>query len=710
MKSNRASRFAFALLAPAVLAWSATAYAANCTNGRSLYLKQIGATYIGCAQSTCHGTNPATNKNNIQAGGGSPANIENALATVPDMAGIGDPGGVYGPNGLTASDIADIADWIFFAPTCPSGSPSVSASPNPVAFGSVNVGSSSSPQTVTVSNTGGAAATSLVIGTAPAGFSRTTTCTATLNAGASCTISVTFSPTAAQSYNGNITVTGTGANVSVALSGSGSAASAPNVGASPGSLSFGSVTVGSTSGSQTVTVSNTGTASATGMAIGAAPAGFARTTTCAATLAAGASCTISVTFSPTAAQAYGGNIAITGTGVNVSVALSGTGSATAAPNVNSSASFLSFGNVTVGQTSAAQSITVTNNGTAAATDMSYPAAPAKFNKSGTCASATLGAGASCTITFTYSPTATGTDNPTYTFTGGGRSFPVALSGTGVTGTPPPVGQLSLPAGVTMPATSVGTSSAAQPVTLSNVGGTPVAVSSIASSNSGEFAVSGSTCASVAPGASCTFNLTFVPAAAGARSATVTVVSNGTGSPQTILVTGTANAAGGGGGGGGFATAVAIEYYHAAFDHYFVTAIPDEITKLDNGTFVGWARTGKQFKVYTAAGAGLSGVCRFFSTSFNPKSSHFYTADASECATVKGNKDWTFEDVVFYVPVPAATGACPIGTMPVFRLYNNGQGAAPNHRFTIESTVRDAMMSLAWIPEGFGIGVTMCSPQ
>jgi hypothetical protein len=42
---------------------------------------------------------------------------------------------------------------------------------------------------------------------------------------------------------------------------------------------------------------------------------------------------------------------------------------------------------------------------------------------------------------------------------------------------------------------------------------------------------------------------------------------------------------------------AIEYYHAAFDHYFVTDIPDEIVKLDNGTFVGWARTGLQFNVH-----------------------------------------------------------------------------------------------------------------
>ncbi|HEY4137331.1 MAG TPA: hypothetical protein VGN65_02660 [Casimicrobiaceae bacterium] len=65
-----------------------------------------------------------------------------------------------------------------------------------------------------------------------------------------------------------------------------------------------------------------------------------------------------------------------------------------------------------------------------------------------------------------------------------------------------------------------------------------------------------------------------------------------------------------------ATTPAIEYHHAAFDHYFVMSIADEIAKLDNGTFVGWARTGSSFNVYPSAGAPSASVpvCRFFSTS------------------------------------------------------------------------------------------------
>jgi hypothetical protein len=164
---------------------------------------------------------------------------------------------------------------------------------------------------------------------------------------------------------------------------------------------------------------------------------------------------------------------------------------------------------------------------------------------------------------------------------------------------------------------------------------------------------------------------------------------------------------------GGAVRPAVEYYHAVFDHYFITDIPDEITKLDNGTFVGWARTGLQFNVYTGPAGGLSPVCRFFSTAFGIRSSHFYAATANECATVKANPDWQFEADVFHVPYPAASGACPTGTSPVYRMYNRGKDGAPNHRFTTDLNVRAQMLALPWPwqPEGEGpIGVSMCSPS
>jgi hypothetical protein len=155
---------------------------------------------------------------------------------------------------------------------------------------------------------------------------------------------------------------------------------------------------------------------------------------------------------------------------------------------------------------------------------------------------------------------------------------------------------------------------------------------------------------------------------------------------------------------------AIEYHHAAFDHYFITDIPDEITKLDNGTFVGWARTGGSFNVYTGAPAGSASVCRFFSTAFGAKSSHFYTPDAPECGTVKANPNWQFEGDVFALPVPDAAGNCAAGMQPVYRLYNSGLGGAPNHRYTTSTATRMQMLALGWIAEGYGdLGVIMCSP-
>ena len=157
-------------------------------------------------------------------------------------------------------------------------------------------------------------------------------------------------------------------------------------------------------------------------------------------------------------------------------------------------------------------------------------------------------------------------------------------------------------------------------------------------------------------------------------------------------------------------ATAVEYYHAAFDHYFVTALADEIAKLDNGTFVGWSRTGRTFNVYAASPSGTAPVCRFFSVSFAPKSSHFYTPDPGECAKVKTNGNWQFEAVVFSMPIPDALGVCPAATIPVYRLYNNGQGAAPNHRYTVSTAVRAQMVARGWIPEGYGAsGVIMCAP-
>jgi len=160
-----------------------------------------------------------------------------------------------------------------------------------------------------------------------------------------------------------------------------------------------------------------------------------------------------------------------------------------------------------------------------------------------------------------------------------------------------------------------------------------------------------------------------------------------------------------------ATVPVIEYYYAGFDHYFITARPDEIASLDSGATAGWRRTGLQFNAYGASASGTVPVCRFFSTAFAPKSSHFHTPFASECAAVQANSSWSLESgAAFYISLTAGDGSCASGLTPVYRLYNNGQGGAPNHRYTTDVIARAQMIEQGWIPEGLGANVVeMCSP-
>lgn len=156
-------------------------------------------------------------------------------------------------------------------------------------------------------------------------------------------------------------------------------------------------------------------------------------------------------------------------------------------------------------------------------------------------------------------------------------------------------------------------------------------------------------------------------------------------------------------------ALAVEYFNRAFDHFFITANADEIGKLDSGTISGWQRTGLSFNVYTTAAPNLVAVCRFFSTAFAPKSSHFYAPRGLGCEGVLTNPAWLYEGDVFYTALPDEHGACPAGNVPVYRLYNNGMGGAPNHRFTTSETVQLDMIHDGYVAEGTGSGVGMCSP-
>lgn len=166
-------------------------------------------------------------------------------------------------------------------------------------------------------------------------------------------------------------------------------------------------------------------------------------------------------------------------------------------------------------------------------------------------------------------------------------------------------------------------------------------------------------------------------------------------------------------GGGITTATAVEYYHAGLDHYFVSANADEIDKLDRGYFQGWTRTGYSFKVVPAGAvtpAGASPVCRFYGNPAYGLDSHFYSASPLECGQVKTKfpNEWIFEaDVVFQVYLPdTTTGACPVGTTPVYRSWN--QRSDSNHRYTTNTGVQAQMVAKGYVAEGYGNPpVVMC---
>jgi uncharacterized protein (DUF1800 family) len=156
------------------------------------------------------------------------------------------------------------------------------------------------------------------------------------------------------------------------------------------------------------------------------------------------------------------------------------------------------------------------------------------------------------------------------------------------------------------------------------------------------------------------------------------------------------------------TATAVEYYNTGLRHYFVTANPGEMAIVENGgAGPGWVRTGGAFGVYAGAGdaPGIVPVCRFYGTPGVGPNSHFYTADAGECAFVKTTQGWTYEGIAFHIH-PVIAGACATGTTPVYRTYNDGAARNDsNHRFTVDATVQAKMVSAGNRSEG----IVMCAP-
>jgi serine protease len=152
-------------------------------------------------------------------------------------------------------------------------------------------------------------------------------------------------------------------------------------------------------------------------------------------------------------------------------------------------------------------------------------------------------------------------------------------------------------------------------------------------------------------------------------------------------------------------AIAVEYYHPAIDHYFVTAYTDEIALLDaNAAAWGWQRTGFDFKVWPRGSLTGLPACRFYGRPGVGPNTHFYTIDPVECATVNGIYAWLFEGMAFNAE-RANGDDCPAGRMQVWRMFNNMKANTPNHRYLTSHSEIARMQGLGWILEG----AVYCTP-
>jgi N-acetylneuraminic acid mutarotase len=345
-----------------------------------------------------------------------------------------------------------------------------------------------------------------------------------------------------------VTTTTTTTTTATTYSINGTAATtAPAVSLIPaGPLSF-SANAGATSAAQTVTITNSGTASLslTGISItGANASTFSETNNCGSTLAEGATCSVSIIFSPSATGSDSAvlSVADNASGSPQTVALNGTANPAPAPVVSLLPSTALSFSATAGTTSAVQTVTVTNTGNTSLSITGITiggANSSSFAESNTCGS-TLAASSSCTVSITFSPATAASYMATLSIADNATGSPQTVSLTG-TATAPAVAAVTLtPPGPLVFTANSGATSAAQIVTLTNSGTAALSVTgiSLTGTNASAFAESNTCGSSLALGAGCAINVTFSPTSAGSFTALLTVADNAGGSPQTVVLNGT----------------------------------------------------------------------------------------------------------------------------------------------------------------------------
>ncbi len=410
----------------------------------------------------------------------------------------------------------------------------LTASAGTIQFPDASVNSTGAARTVTVTNSGTAPIAVNAV-TLTGDFRESDTCAgATLQVGESCSLSLTFMPAGTGARAGLLTVTGSSggtasSSANVVLSGTG--VGAFHVVLLPQALDFSTVPVGSASPVQNVTISNTGIVTGDLGAITATSEFVLKANTCGAVLPPKTGCTVSVVFTPSAPGVRTGTLSVSDDEGTQTASLRGTGTLPATDSLTPLA--LSFGAQTVGTTSAGQQITLSNDGDVPLTLVSAEIASGDFTASNGCGPA-LAAHSSCGITIAFAPKSVGALTGSLVVADVKRTQTISLNGLATAGP----GVSLTPATLTFSNTGVGNASAGQTVTLTNNGGAPLRISGIAADGDFGILAGSNTCPAGTPlnvRESCTMQVAFAPAGAGARPGTLTVSSDAP--PQIVHLNG-----------------------------------------------------------------------------------------------------------------------------------------------------------------------------
>lgn len=399
-------------------------------------------------------------------------------------------------------------------------------------FSSQAIATASAAQSISVTNSGNAPLTVTQVVTS-GDFNQTNTCIGTaIAAGATCTVMVKFLPTQTGTRTGVLTVYGNvvGGQATAALTGTGTTAA--TIILDPITLSFASTNVGATSVAQNITISNTGGVTAT-LGTASVTTGYAITAnTCGPSLAPSVSCTVSVAFQPMASVTLTGSFSITDSIGTQTASLTGLGVLPATDGLAPLS--LAFAAQQLNTASATQQVTLTNTGDSALLLIAAQIASGDFTVVNSCGNSLSGHSV-CSLLVAYAPKSVGPESGVLIVSDQYRSQTVKLSGTGVA---PPGVSLSPVSTVSFVATGVGLIAAPQTVTLTNNGGLPLTIGSIAVTGDFAIAAGSNTCgSSLAVSSQCTLQLVFAPSAAAARTGILTVTDNASSSPQSLQLTG-----------------------------------------------------------------------------------------------------------------------------------------------------------------------------